>query len=89
MKKVMKFLLLTGLIFSVVACESGKKEHSGGDAISADVKVVNELDPVCEMPTSGHLKDTLTYEGKLYGFCSSNCKEEFKKNPDILLKKKQ
>ncbi|GEM51873.1 YHS domain-containing protein [Empedobacter brevis] len=45
------------------------------------VKVVNEKDPVCGMNTAQFLKDTAVYQKKIYGFCSSNCKTEFKKNP--------
>ena len=29
----------------------------------------------------GEVADTLTYQGKLYGFCGTGCKEEFIKNP--------
>ncbi|MDR1876235.1 MAG: YHS domain-containing protein [Flavobacteriaceae bacterium] len=86
MKKAINFLILTGCISLVISCESGEKKHSTGAASLTDVKVVNELDPVCGMSTSEHLKDTLTYEGKLYGFCSTNCKEEFKESPKDFLK---
>jgi YHS domain-containing protein len=84
MKKVVKFLLIIGCVSLVITCKS----HSKGEAILTDVKVVNELDPVCKMTTSEHLKDTLMYEGKLYGFCSSNCKEEFKEDPKKFMKEK-
>lgn len=47
-----------------------------------DVAVVNDLDPICGMKTADHLSDTATYEGKVYGFCSTMCKEEFLKNPE-------
>ncbi|MEL1244024.1 YHS domain-containing protein [Flavobacterium sp. DGU11] len=32
--------------------------------------------------------DTLHYHGKVYGFCASVCKEEFKKEPEKYLAKK-
>ncbi len=88
MKSSIKFLILIGLISSVISCESKDKGHGGKGVTLTNVKIVNEQDPVCEMPTAEHLKDTLTYEGKLYGFCSSNCKEEFKADPKKFLKKK-
>ena len=34
--------------------------------------------PVCEMKfPPNKIMDTLTYEGKLYGFCSAECKASF------------
>jgi YHS domain-containing protein len=38
-------------------------------------------DPACGMPLTAGLEDTTRYKGKLYGFCSKECKEEFLKNP--------
>jgi YHS domain-containing protein len=34
------------------------------------------------MPLTAGLEDTTRYKGKLYGFCSRECKEEFLKNPE-------
>lgn len=51
-----------------------------------DVSVDNEFDPVCGMPTSDYLSDTLQYHSELWGFCSTPCKETFAKNPDEYLK---
>lgn len=39
-------------------------------------------DLVCGMPVHAGITDTLTYKGKLYGFCSPECKAEFQKSPD-------
>lgn len=47
-----------------------------------NIKVVNELDPVCQMKTADFLKDTAVYKNETYGLCSSGCKETFKKNPE-------
>jgi YHS domain-containing protein len=38
-------------------------------------------DPACGMPLKAGLEDTAHYKGKLYGFCSKECKAEFLKNP--------
>jgi YHS domain-containing protein len=41
-------------------------------------------DPVCGMevdPTSPH--ETFIYEGELFYFCSSSCKEAFERNPEV------
>ena len=45
-------------------------------------------DPTCGMPVSAGIEDTVTYKGKLYGFCSKECKEEFLKSPKAYLSTK-
>lgn len=48
----------------------------------------SNLDYTCNMDISKYgVSDTLTYKGKLYGFCSSLCKEDFMKKPDEFLAK--
>src|SRR5579872_5985866 len=42
----------------------------------------NKKDLSCGMPLTAGVEDTVHYKGKLYGFCSSECKEEFLKNPE-------
>ena len=39
-------------------------------------------DLTCGMPTSAGVSDTVTYKGKLYGFCAKECKEDFLKDPE-------
>lgn len=48
--------------------------------------VANKKDPICGMPVTAGISDTSHYEGKSYGFCSSECKDEFKKTPLAYLK---
>ncbi len=43
--------------------------------------VVNKKDLSCGMPLTAGLEDTAHYKGKAYGFCSTECKNEFLKNP--------
>lgn len=43
--------------------------------------VVNTKDYACGMPTSAGINDTCHVDGKAYGFCSPECKAEFKKDP--------
>jgi len=81
-----KLFLLTILTIFAVSCESKNEAKMGGGAVLPNVKVVNDQDPICGMSTSVHMKDTLTYGGKLYGFCSTKCKEEFKKDPQKYVK---
>lgn len=42
----------------------------------------SEIDPVCRMnivPTDA--AETITYQGKMYYFCSEPCAEQFQTNP--------
>lgn len=98
MKKLIFGLILSTLILSGCSKETPKEEnhqqhhhHSEGEDMQTEekatpdfslVKVDNEIDPICEMTTADHLNDTLHYKEKIYGFCSSHCKKEFKKNPE-------
>ncbi|WP_322970759.1 hypothetical protein [Faecalibacter sp. LW9] len=45
-----------------------------------NIKVVNRIDPICGMDNTKYLKDTAIYQKKVYGFCGSHCKIEFKKS---------
>ncbi len=52
------------------------------------MKFDNTKDLTFGMPLkAGGVADTAHYNGKLYGFCSKECKEEFKKNPAAYLAK--
>lgn len=51
--------------------------------------VVNKVDFACGMPVSAGISDTAQFEGKSYGFCSSECKAEFQKEPAKYLAAKQ
>lgn len=50
--------------------------------ISPELKV----DPVCLMPVTAGIADTCLYRNKIYGFCSSGCKQQFYEHPDDYLK---
>lgn len=91
-----KTAILIGLVlaFAIVSCNEKKEteihkadDHMMQAASSLNVKVDNKTDPVCGMETDGHVSDTIQYEGKVYGFCSTGCKEEFVKNPQEYLPK--
>ncbi|HSN60499.1 MAG TPA: YHS domain-containing protein [Ferruginibacter sp.] len=41
----------------------------------------SKKDLVCGMPVTAGVSDTAHYEGKLYGFCAKECKDEFLKDP--------
>lgn len=82
-------IILTGFLsLSLLSCtqETPKVKHKKSMVSSHEnlqnVKVDNAEDPICHMKTAEYLKDTAHYKQKTYGFCSSGCKEEFKKNPE-------
>ena len=78
----MKYLFLVlGLVsISLLAQEPSKK------AIKPKIKLASKKDPVCNMDMPLHLKDTVHYQHKIYGVCSSHCKAEIKKNPKKYIK---
>ena len=43
--------------------------------------VNNKKDPTCGMPVTAGISDTVHYENNVLGFCSTECKNEFLKNP--------
>jgi YHS domain-containing protein len=44
--------------------------------------VDNLKDPSCGMPVSAGIEDTVHYKGKVIGFCSKECRDEFMKDPE-------
>lgn len=50
-----------------------------------NMKFENKKDFICGMQITAGVADTANYNGKVYGFCSTGCKEEFKKNPAAYL----
>ncbi|GEP52656.1 hypothetical protein FNO01nite_33280 [Flavobacterium noncentrifugens] len=53
-----------------------------------NIKFDNSKDFACGMPISDVVSDTLHYKEKVYGFCSKTCKDEFLKNPNRYLTKR-
>jgi YHS domain-containing protein len=45
----------------------------------------SKKDLSCGMPISAGVSDTAQYKGKLYGFCSAECKADFLKDPEAHL----
>lgn len=87
--KIDYVLVVSVIMLTFTSCEFKQKENSMGGETLSHVEVDNELDPVCNMHTKDNVRDTLTYQKKIYGFCSSNCKEEFQKNPNKYLSQNQ
>jgi YHS domain-containing protein len=75
----------------VISCNQGPKNEitsvpvvsavdSAKPKLTRDM-VDNKKDPSCGMPLTAGLEDTVHYNGKVYGFCSAECKNQFLKNP--------
>ena len=94
----MKRILIISLLFS--ACSQNPKT---GKAVSNSnlqevsnppenkfpgVDFASKKDLACGMPLSAGVADTAHYEGKIYGFCSAECKDSFMKEPQKYLVKK-
>lgn len=83
-----KIILMAILSVSLWSCaqETPKVKHKKTIHSSKEnlknIKVVNTEDLICHMKTAEYLKDTVEYKSKVYGFCSTYCKDEFKKNPE-------
>jgi YHS domain-containing protein len=95
MKKILSATLLCTILI-MTACgnaTSPSKDMAKSDTIAkADTDTTtektydlalldNKKDPTCGMPVSAGVTDTAHYDHKVYGFCSSGCKDEFLKNP--------
>lgn len=63
--------------------DSGKKpdmitmESKAAKRDFSQVKFAMDKDTICGMPLSAGISDTANVDGKIYGFCSPECKEAF------------
>lgn len=72
--------------------ESIRKMYDGGmetakhpESVFKSMHFDNKKDFSCGMPLTAGVADTAQYNGKVYGFCSKECKTEFLKNPAAYL----
>jgi YHS domain-containing protein len=56
-------------------------EMSMADQPFKNVKFDNTNDFVCGCPLAAGVGDSVHYRGKVYGFCSKECKDKFLMNP--------
>jgi len=88
------FIAAFVLIISISSCDHIEKVASKAAVTDTTVKkteevksydialVDNRKDPACGMPVTAGINDTAHYKGKVLGFCSAECKAEFKKDPE-------
>lgn len=84
-----KFFTLILLSVSLAACNQEQHTHENESSAKLDaskIQLASETDPVCKMSVKKEMADTAMYEGKIYGFCSKNCKKEFLKDPGAHVK---
>jgi Cu+-exporting ATPase len=93
LRKAVVFTFVVGLSTYVSktlwACGGGEHSghESGGQTVQTKTEVKGEKagavkDPVCGMEVSDIKKaPSEEYKGKVYYFCSENCKKTFKKSP--------
>jgi YHS domain-containing protein len=96
----MKKILLISLLFTACshnsnnekaitkAKEAEQKEQMAPKNKYPGVEFAVNKDLSCGMPLSAGVEDTAHYDGKVYGFCSAECKETFLKDPQKYLAKK-
>ena len=93
--KMIKNGFVIGSSLFLLACGQSNANKSTNNAdtskVSVSEKVIektyaanlvdNKKDPSCGMPVTAGISDTAHYENKVLGFCSTECKNEFLKNP--------
>lgn len=88
MKKILSFALVLGIL-SITGCNQQDRatnyqipevSHDENGAFK-NIKVDNTNDLVCGMTLTAGIGDTAHYNGKVYGFCSTGCKNKFVQKP--------
>lgn len=87
-----KIFLLTTIVVGFIACnnqaavnDKPKSDSSNMQSTQTegiDISKLNfasKIDTTCGMPITAGVQDTVTVDGKLYGFCAKECKESFLK----------
>lgn len=90
------FFLMTVTAFILTACHpktpAPKNPVPPDESKNIALKITqlaSNTDFVCGMPLrEGSIGDTASFDGKIYGFCSTECKTEFLKDPSIYLSHK-
>jgi YHS domain-containing protein len=88
-----KYALIAMSVLGILSCHNNSQPLLKNNAPTMDsasvnakarfkgLKFDNPNDLSCGMPLTAGLEDTVHYKGKLYGFCSKECKDAFLKDP--------
>ncbi|HVZ97752.1 MAG TPA: YHS domain-containing protein [Chitinophagaceae bacterium] len=92
MKNIFSVLFVSSGILLLGACNNSHSNQSAttptlttaeSDSLKFTTSMVdNKRDPSCGMPLTAGIGDTVHYKGKVLGFCSKECKDEFMKDPE-------
>lgn len=77
--------LVTTSCDTVTSTKTVTVEDKSIDSTKTYALVNNTKDPACGMPVTAGIGDTAHYNGKVLGFCSTECKTSFKKDPAALI----
>jgi len=86
MNKLFFLLTISSIVFASCG-QTAKTDNAEQEKVKIALTVDQldvKIDPVCQM-TKFEVADTMTYKGKLYGFCNTGCKNEFKAEPEKFL----
>jgi len=95
--KVLFTLLLLTVLF---ACKNSNNanvvevDHKDSTAVAVPkqpfdgVEFASKMDLACGMLLTAGVTDTAHFNGKVYGFCSKECKADFLKTPEAFLASK-
>jgi YHS domain-containing protein len=91
MKNLLYFLFVS-MVLSACTFTSKTHEETSEKEPAKTILKASMLDDTkdysCGMTMQdGGIADTTLYNGKVYGFCATGCKEAFLKDPEALLKK--
>ncbi|MEO9069919.1 MAG: YHS domain-containing protein [Ginsengibacter sp.] len=87
MKKILVISILLAACTSHSQKESTAENAKDTTSVEApvnlykNIKFASPKDLNCGMPLSAGVEDTAHYKGKIYGFCSKECKDDFLKDP--------
>jgi len=100
--KKISLALVAIVLCNIIACnnDQSKDKAPAGPAkpamarpindttLFANIKFDSKWDLSCGMPVTAGVEDTAHYKGKVYGFCSKECKADFLKDPAAAIKSK-
>ena len=95
---IMKKILVISILLA--ACNSQSPKETSVDNMKkatstvapaekfTNITFASTKDLNCGMPLTAGIEDTAHYKGKIYGFCSKECKDDFLKDPEAEIAKK-